>query len=181
MNKPQNEVLTGMVSIDGIIEKTVNKTFEAARRLTDKKPAQIDEAINRAVKIGLEAGYQSAKKQSKDAFKATEKRLYALSDLQDKVMSDIEYLKQIELYGLPERSTDLIRFSKSGSQLSYTDIEKAVKMDIRARIARNKFAIDELQGALDLLTSDEYFRTISGKYFERLPDEIIAEELNCDT
>lgn len=169
-----------IVSIDEIIKKAVKEGIEAGRQLVEKRPDQINTAIKKAVKEGIEAGYKQAQKRPADIYKATERRLYALADLRDKVRSQQEYLDDIEHYGLPEHSNDLIRFQRNGSRLAPKDIEAAVKQDLKAKIAANEFAIIEILDALDPLTNDPYYLALSGRFFDNMHDDDIADQLHCD-
>ncbi|NSW84452.1 MAG: hypothetical protein HPY90_14550 [Syntrophothermus sp.] len=180
MVKKAEEATIGRISVEKVIKKTVEEAFESWRRLNEKKPDQINTAIKKAVQEAIEAGYKQAEKKPADTYKATERRLYALSDLEDKVEALEEYLRDIDIYGLPEHSVDLVRFQRSGSRLSYDEIVQAATQDLQARIAANKFAINEVKEALAPLTNDPYYLALSGRYFDDLSDNAIAEELHCE-
>lgn len=65
------------------------------------------------IKLAVEAGRISAERSAKDAYKATERRLYALPILRRKLADDKERLEEIRQYGPRERSKSITRFTKS--------------------------------------------------------------------
>lgn len=141
----------------------------------------IKRAISEAVAEAIQAGYRQAVQRPKDIYKATERRLYAYPDLKDKIKTDREYLKNIHALGLDRQSTDIVRFKKSGVRLSDEEIKDAIILDYQAKIAAAEREIKLIDDALTPLTSDPYYLTISGRYFENLQDDIIANKLHCDS
>jgi hypothetical protein len=139
----------------------------------------IDAIIEKAVERGIQIGKSQAEQRPKDTYKATEVRLYALPDLKDKVKMDKQYLEEF-CYSPVRRSTDIVRFQRSGSRLDVEDIEAAIKQDRRAQIAADEFEIKTIEEALTPLTSDQYYLVISGRYFNKMTDEEIAEKIPCD-
>ena len=97
----------------------------------DKKDQGIENIIYRAV----EAGRISAERSARDAFKATERRLYAVPDLRAKLKDDQEELEDTRKYGLKERSHSITRFFKSGVRLTPEEIMEAVIIALEAAIA----------------------------------------------
>lgn len=141
---------------------------------------KIEKIIRQAVSEGIEAGRRQAEQSTKNAYRETERRLYALPDLKDKIEKDKAYLEDFKKYGPSGRSADIIRFQKSGVRLSEEDIKSAIIQDYTARIAANEFEIKTVEEALAPLTRDTYFLALSGKYFKNFSDEIIADRLHCD-
>lgn len=138
---------------------------------------ELEEIIKRAV----EAGRISAERSAKDAYKATERRLYALPILRRKIADDKERLEEIRKYGPRGRSKSITRFTKSGVRLSPEEIFEAVVMDMEATIAADQYEIDAMEKALSVIKDDEYYMTVIGRYLEDLPDERVAELIPCDT
>ena len=66
--------------------------------------AETQRAIKAAVDAGLKAGILHAEATAKDAYKATERRLYAYQDLVTKVAEDKERLDEWQTNGAPGRS-----------------------------------------------------------------------------
>ena len=89
----------------------------------DKKDQGIENIIYRAV----EAGRISAERSARDAFKATERRLYAVPDLRAKLKDDQEELEDTRKYGLKERSHSITRFFKSGVRLTPEEIMEQIE------------------------------------------------------
>lgn len=146
----------------------------------ERLEAMLTEKIDAAVKKGIEAGLQLANKQTTDTYKATERRLYALPDLREKVEKDKEYLRDIEKHGLHRHSLDIIRFKKHGVRLSDEDIKEALVQDLLARIAADEFEIKTIEEAMEPVKGDEFFLSVSGRYFSNWSDERIGVELHCD-
>ena len=137
----------------------------------------VEELIKRAV----EAGSRSASQKVKDAYKATERRLYGLPILRQKMEDDQERLEDMKRNGLAQRSKSIVRFSKSGVRLSPEEILEAVVADLEANIAADEYEIQIMERALKTIAKDNYYLTVTGKYFDHLTDEQVAELIPCDT
>lgn len=136
-----------------------------------------DAIIQKAVNAGRAQGMSIAK----DAYKATERRLYALPALRQKVEDDKEKLEQIKTHGAPERSKSIVRFSRTGYRLTPEEMLDAIIQDLKATIAADEYEIETLEKALRLIEGDTYYLTVKGKYIEGLTDDVIAERIPCDT
>lgn len=141
-----------------------------------KKDTSIEEMIHQAV----EAGRISAERNARDAFKATERRLYAIPDLRAKLKDDEEELEDTRLYGLKERSHSITRFFKSSVRLTPEEILEAVIIDLEADISATKYELAVLGKALSAIEDDPYYLTVAGKYIEKMSDSEIAEKIPCD-
>lgn len=139
-----------------------------------KKPT-VEEIINKAVL----ATRLSCAREPKDAFKATEKRLYAYPLLLEKIQDDQETAAEIEQYGIRERSHSITRFIRNGSRLEPDEIKAAILMDLRAQIENDLHETTRIENALKKIDGDEYKDIIRLKYFEQKTDEEIAELLHC--
>ena len=135
----------------------------------------------RVLQRNMEAGRISAERTAKDAFKATERRLYGLPTLKIKLEDDLERLEEFKLYGPRERSKSITRFVKNGNRLTPDEIWEAVLMDMEATIAADRYEIETLERALATVRDDPYYRALSGKYLDDVDDRDIAEALECDT
>lgn len=138
------------------------------------------ESVENIIYRAVEAGRISAERTARDAFKATERRLYALPDLREKLKEDEEELHDTKLYGLKERSHSITRFFKSGVRLTPEEILEAVIMDLEATIARDRHEKETLEKALASIEGDPYYMAVQGKYIDRLTDEEVAEKIPCD-
>ena len=145
---------------------------------TDSKMRSL---INEAVKAGLHAGRLQASAMANDAFKATERRLYSLPVLERKIQSDKEVLNDIRSHGLQERSKDIVRFQKSGYRVSPEEMLDAVTSDLEATIAMDEHEVEVVRRALEDIADDPYYKTVTGKYFESLTEEEIAEQIPCES
>ena len=132
------------------------------------------------IRTAVEAGKMASARTAKDAFKATERRLYAIPDLREKLKDDEEELNDTRLYGLKERSHSITRFLKSGVRLTPEEILEAVTIDLEANIASTRHELEVLAKALASIESDPYYLTVYGKYVERMQDSEIADKTHCD-
>ena len=131
------------------------------------------ENIRDIIMQAVEAGRISAERTAKDAFKATERRLYGLPTLKIKLEDDLERLEEFKLYGPRERSKSITRFVKNWNRLTPDEIW--------ATIAADRYEIETLERALATVRDDPYYRALSGKYLDDVDDRDIAEALECDT
>lgn len=136
--------------------------------------------IEDIIKTVLEAGKAAAQSEAKDAYKTTERRLYALPILREKVKEDKERLTDIDTFGIPQRSKSIVRFNRSGSRLSIDDIEAAIKQDLAATIAADEYEIKRVENALKSVKDDPYYTAVTEKYIEGKSDEEVAERIVCD-
>lgn len=141
----------------------------------------IESIITKAVREAVEAYRVSAARSVKDAFKATERRLYALPDLREKLEDDRERLAEIRAFGPRSRSKDIARFTKTGVRLTPEEIFEAVVADTEADIAADEHEVEAIEKALSAISADPYYLVITGKYIDHLTDEEIAGKIPCDT
>ena len=139
------------------------------------KQPTVEEIINKAVM----ATRLSCAKETKDVFKATEKRLYAYPLLLIKIADDKETIEEIEKYGVHERSHSITRFIKNSTRLDPEEIKAAVLMDLRAQIDNDTHETMRIEKALKQIEDDEYRDIIKYKYFEQKTDEEIADLIHC--
>lgn len=139
-----------------------------------------ENSMENIIYMAVEAGRISAERTARDAFKATERRLYAIPDLREKLKDDEEELEDTRLYGLKERSHSITRFFKSGVRLTPEEILEAVVIDLEAAIAATRHELEALEKALTSIEADPYYLAVEGKYIERLTDNEIAEKIPCD-
>lgn len=140
------------------------------------KNPDFDAIIQKAVNAGRMQGMSVAK----DAYKATERRLYAIPVLKLKVKEDREKLEEIKTYGAPQRSKSIVRFSRTGIRLTQEEILEALVMDMEATIAADTYEIECVEKALTAIEADTYYETVKGKYIDGRSDEQIAETIPCD-
>lgn len=117
---------------------------------------------------------------AKAAFKNTEARLYALPVLKVKIKDDEEKIEELRTYGTPARSKSITRFSKSSTRMDPEEALEAIIKDKQACIESDQHEVDVLEEALEIIKPDPYYESVSGRYFEGLDNEAIAESLGCD-
>ena len=139
-----------------------------------------EQVIEGIIRKAVEATRIASERATKDAYRATERRLYALPDIRAKLADDREALEDVKRDGVKNRSRSITRFLKSGVRLTPEEALAAVVMDLEAAIAAGEHEIDAMERALASISNDEYLLTVTGKYIERLTDEDIAERIPCD-
>lgn len=153
-----------------------------------KNTMSTDRMIQIASEVGAKAALEAiarntARFQSmtaNEAYKATERRLRALPDLQEKVEADKAQLAEYEAGIVRGRSKDIIRFSASGSRVSPEEKLDALKQDLAARIAADEYEIGLIENALKVIENDPYYKTVFNRYVLQENDEDIAEQIHCD-
>lgn len=143
--------------------------------------SQTNEELKALIREAVEAGRMEATRQPKDAYKATERRLYALPTLRQKLQDDRERMQELQEYGPRERSKSIVRFMKGGVRLSKEEVFDAMVLDLEVEIERDEYEIKTLEAALATIEADPYYRVVSGRYIDSLTDEEIAEAIPCDT
>jgi len=142
---------------------------------------ELEEIIDIAVQRAIQAGAAQASASAKDAFKATERRLYALPIMFKKLKTDSENLEEMKAVGLKQRSKDIVRFNRSGYRVDPEDLAAAIEQNLEATIAQTQHEIDTMRIAMETFKHDPYYATVTGKYIDRYDDEDIAEDLGCSS
>jgi DNA-directed RNA polymerase specialized sigma24 family protein len=135
----------------------------------------IQEIIEQAVartRISCERG-------AKDAYKETERRLYAYPIIKLKIADLKEKVEEIQAFDAPSKSKSVVSFSKTGIRLTPDEITEALIRDTTADIAGNEAEIENIEKALDTVAEDEYAAIIPLKYFECKSDEETADSVKC--
>lgn len=152
-------------------------------RLTKPKERDLNKVIEQAIRRAFEAGRISAGQAQKDAYKSTERRLYAMPILLAKKAeeeADLERLLRENEPDIVMRSTDIVRFRRTGIRLSDEDLLQAQVTDLRANIAMKEHEIQQIERALEHVKGDYYYRAVPMKYFEGISDDDVAKQLFCD-
>jgi len=131
------------------------------------------------IKKAVEVGRMSAERAPRDAYKATEKRLYAYPVLMAKKKDDEELLEEVRQYGIHQKSHSITRFIRSGTRLDAEDIKQAVIIDLEAAIAADQHEISRIEKAMEQIANDEYRDLIRYKYFEQKSEDEIADLMHC--
>ena len=138
-------------------------------RVEESRNPGIDEIIRKAVV----ATRLSCARDTKDAFKATEKRLYAYPVLQAKKKDDEEMLEEIMRHGVNGHGRG------NGARMEEDEITAAVVIDLKTAIADDQHEIERIEKALEQIADDEYRDIVRYKYFEQKTDDEIAEQMHC--
>jgi len=117
------------------------------------------------------------------AYAATEKRLYALPILRERIEDNREELTELENMGveaLRHHSSSLVRLIRPGMRLTPEEVHSAQMAELRARLAADEREVRKLQNALHSVAEDPYYLTIELKYFSGIKDADAANRLRCD-
>lgn len=144
-------------------------------RVEESRNPGIDEIIRKAVV----ATRLSCARDTKDAFKATEKRLYAYPVLQAKKKDDEEMLEEIMRHGVNGHGRGITRIVKNGARMEEDKTKAAVVIDLKTAIADDQHEIERIEKALEQIADDEYRDIVRYKYFEQKTDDEIAEQMHC--
>ena len=120
---------------------------------------------------------------SQAAMAATERRLYALPIIRERIEDNREELTELENCGveaLRHHSASLVRLIRPGMRLTPEEVHSAQMADLRARLAADEREVRKMQHALRSIGEDPYYLTIELKYFDNVKDADAALRLRCD-
>jgi predicted transcriptional regulator len=144
------------------------------------KKTDVDAVIKKAVAEAVNAGIMAGRRMPMNAYKETERRLYAYLTLLERVADNIEKLEEIKSRGPREFSKSLIRFTGSGQRLTTEEIAEALTRDLAASIAADDHEIETVSAALLKIKNDPYYLAVYGKFIEGMTDDDIAAKITCD-
>lgn len=140
-----------------------------------------DEArIEHLFQKALAAGKRRAKEA--DAYKKTERALRAYPILKGNIRRYELDIKDIRIEDL-RNSKDFVLFLANSGGATKADLEEireAKILVVAQKIARDQKKIDEIDTALDIVRTDEYFKIIEMNYFDGMKQNEISEILHCD-
>lgn len=158
-----------------IINENVKKTIE---KTIDSKSVDIADIIIKKL--------NTSNRIKKDIpfYKRVELLLYNYENLKEAVIQKEEAIKDLEEYGLPEKSKSIVVYSSVGGssqQDRYSELKEKYKLE-KMETERDLKRIDN---ALDKIKDDKYFDIIKYKYLNQeerkiSTDEELAEKLDKD-
>ena len=160
--------------LENIIQRAVAEQCAATERV-------IKDALRETIQTAVAIQRTNENTQADNAFRATEKRLYAYPLIKKAIESDRQYIQEIQQNGTPQRAALILRLGTPGRRLTEEEIVDAKVKDIAAKIAKNEYEIETIDNALTVISGDPYEKIINLKYFEGKTTEEIADELSCDT
>jgi hypothetical protein len=137
--------------------------------------------ITEAVNAGLQAGRAQASSAARDAFRATERRLYALPILEKKVIADKGTLAELRENGVRWQSKSVVRFQRTGYRVTPEEMFEAIVQDLEATIAADEHEINIMRGVLEAFKDDPFYLAVTARYIDRKEDEEITVKLDCGT
>jgi hypothetical protein len=117
------------------------------------------------------------------AYAATERRLYAIPILRERIADAREELAELETLGveaLKEHSLSLVRILRPGIRLTPEEVHAAQLSHLRGRLAADEREVRKMQAALTSVEDDPYYRVLELKYFQNAKDAQAADKLCCD-
>lgn len=151
------------------VKKTIEKTIESKSiDIADK----VIEKLNNSNKIKIEMPY----------YKRVELLLYNYENLKEAVKQKEEAIKELEIYGLPEKSKSIVMYSSAGGN-SQADRYAELKEKYKIEKLETERDLKRIDNALDKIRNDKYFGIIQYKYLnedeERInTDEELAQKFN---
>ena len=144
--------------------------------------AKQKEDTHEIIRQAVEAGWAAAERSPKDAYKATERRLYALPVLRKRIEENIENLEELREYGIRGKSGSITRLCKGGGlRLDPEEAKDRLVQDLESRIAFDQMEVETMERALSTIADDAYYKVVVGKYIEGKTDDEIAADIPCDT
>jgi len=144
-------------------------------------PDKLREMIREEAARAVEAGRMAAYDQPKDAFKAAERRLYAVPTMKARVADLQEEVDEIKAYGVRECHNSFTCYVKGSTRLDPDDIRDVMIQQKEFEIERDKKEIAHMEKALSQIAGERYYLAVYDRYINRLSDDAIAEKLGCDT
>ncbi len=117
------------------------------------------------------------------AYRATEKRLYRLPALRERVEDDQEDLLALEsgeMEVLAPRPALLEASHSPGPRRSPQELRQDQLAILRGRLAANERELKRMNAALAYIENDPYYKVIEMKYFQGMREADIAESMLCD-
>jgi DNA-directed RNA polymerase specialized sigma subunit len=139
------------------------------------KELTLDEIIHKAI----QATRLDFAHKPKDAYKATEQRLYAYPTIKSRIEIDKEQLEYYLQGNMPSKSVSLVRFQKTGNRLSDEEILEGLITDLKAQIAANEYEASEIEKAIEYISGDEYAKVITCLFIEGKTIEQTCDEVCC--
>lgn len=113
----------------------------------------MDPSVEKIIELAVAAGRMAAERTPVDAYKVTERRLYALPILREKLERDRERLPKLD---------------------------GAARTALEMGMATDADEVETLERILAKCAGDAYYQTVTGRYFEGVDDEQIGKLLHCD-
>jgi hypothetical protein len=121
--------------------------------------------------------------QELSAYAATERRLYAVPILRERIADSREELAELETLGveaLRQHSMSLVKILRPGIRLTPEEVHAAQMAELRGRLAADEREMRKMQAALTCVEDDPYYQALELKYFKNARDPEVAEKLCCD-
>lgn len=157
-----NKEKSNLDIINENVRKTIEKTIEAnSNYIADK----VIEKLNNSNKIKIEMPY----------YKRVELLLYNYENLKEAVKQKDEAIKELEIYGLPQKSKSIVMYSSSSGN-SQADRYSELKEKYQIEKMETERELKRIDNALDKIKNDRYFDIIKYKYLNDDKDKIITDE-----
>lgn len=161
-HKSMSKEKSNLDIINENVKKTIEKTIEIKSEDIVEK---IIERLNRSNKIKQEMPY----------YKRVEILLYNYENLKEAVRQKEEAIKELELYGLPEKSKSIVIYSPTGGNTQgdrYTELKEKYMLE---KLETERI-LKRIDNALDEIRKDKYFDIIQYKYLNIDEEKINTNE-----
>ncbi|MDR0840801.1 MAG: hypothetical protein LBN26_05375 [Christensenellaceae bacterium] len=145
--------------------------------------AQIENHMLSALHLERHYGGAALEISGEAAYEATERRLYRVPILRERVGDDKEELAELEngeVELLQFRYSPTGPFGRGGAHTSPQELHADQMAHLRARLAANERELRKLQTALSCISGDAYYPAVELRYFQSMREADIALRLMCD-
>ena len=114
---------------------------------------------------------------------ATERRLYALPVLRERVAdceTELAELEKAVTEALQHHPGSVVRLIRPGMGLIPKEVYEAELAEFRARLAADKREVKKMENALTSINEDPYYSALHFKYIEGMKATEIAAKLSCE-
>jgi hypothetical protein len=138
---------------------------------TAEQQAFVKAAIKEAYDSGKKDGGKEAARES--PYHLTEKRLYAIPDLEDRIDQWNKDIEEIEIHGHaePRRSRDIVLLTAGGRGITSQDRVEALVRKKEAEVESDERELRTMRRALSKIEGDEYYQVIQLHYIEKVKDD----------
>lgn len=119
--------------------------------------------------------------EEKDRIKDVQKLLYNYKAYKRILTDKTRLLEEIRIYGLPSKSSSVSIYpANTGDKKDEKEIEEDTIRTLEHQISQLTRHIDQIEGAMELIETDEYYSIIKYKYFNRMTHATIGRMFNID-
>ena len=162
-------------------EKFILASMAEVRAMLENSFIKAQKDALAAVEKRVKREQEVRAKQSFNAYRETEKRLYGYPVIGARIVALGEELEDlVEHPYLPGHSKDICLYSRTGDRLSDEELIDRRKQDLQAKIYADMAEAKKIDAGLQMVKGYPYYKALRGKYFDNKSPELLAKELECD-